>query len=266
MSRMTDKDVRRLNEVGTGAYAAKLGDILYDIDREVYDKAEKKMFEYTANAYDDLIKSMVKVAGRSDETVNITFDTSKITGISGVPATSTVAHKVGDPIKFPTFPVVPGKRLVGIPKKKISNLEYCYALEDDTISFSYKNIGEGIGGILSVKYNFYNNNRLIYSEVVSNGDRIPIPPAPEPRSDREVFTDWFYSSLSYGRNDVWYRNVYIVPGEYPTFHPCEYVINVHAQWFEPVSPYSDEDVATLSLEDEEQPEIPTEEVSEETDV
>lgn len=266
MSRMTDKDVRRLNEVGTGAYAAKLGDILYDIDREVYDKAEDKMFEYTANAYDDLIKSMVKVAGRSNETVNITFDTSEITGISGVPATVTIAHRVGSSIKFPTLPVVPGKRLVGIPEKKISNLEYCYALEDETIGFSYKNIGNAVGGILSLTYNFYNNNRLIYSEVVSNGDRIPIPPAPEPRNDRELFGGWLYSSPNYGANDVWYRNAYIVPGEYPTFHPFEKVINIHAQWNPLVSPDSDGDAATLSLEDEEQPEIPTEEVSEETDV
>lgn len=266
MSRMTDKDVRRLNEVGTSAYAAKLGDILYDIDREVYDKAEGKMFKYTATAYDDLMKSMVEVAGRSDETVNITFDTSGITGISGVPETTTVAHKVGDPIKFPTFPVVPGKRLVGLPEKKLSNLEYCYAFKDDTIPFSYKNTGVGIGGVPFVTYKFYNNGKLIYSETVGNGDRIPIPPAPEPRSDREVYGGWFYSSPTYGRNNVWSRIEYIVPGEYPTFHPCEYVVNVHAQWNPIVSPYSGEDVATLSLEDEEQPEIPTEEVSEETDV
>lgn len=257
MSRITDKDVRRLNEVGTGAYAAKLGDILYDIDREVYENVEDKILEYTAIAYDELIKNMVEVAGGSDETVNITFDTSKITGIGGVPATSTVAHKVGSPINFPTFPVVPGKFLKGIiVKDGVKTLPNCYALKDETISLEYKNAGVGITGLPQVTYKFYNNGKLIYSETVGNGDRIPIPPAPEPRSDREVLTDWIYSSPSYGRNNVWYRNAYIVPGEYPTFHPCERVINVHAQWFEPISPYSDDGATTLSMEDE--GEIPAE--------
>ena len=263
MSKMTDKDVRRLNEIGSGAYAAKLGDIVYDINQEV-DSTGEKTFDQIAIAYDALIEDIVTISGKGSEKVNITFDTSAITGVSGVPATSTVSVAVGSIIPFPTFPVVPGKWLKGLPTKsydttagKPSLLGECYALETKTIAFSYVDAGKGsITSLKRINYQFYDGNKLIYSETVGNGDRIPVPPALEPHRDGEVFEGWHYFKTAYGNNRVFSRNVKVIPGEYPTFHPCEYVTKISAQWNMPPSPYSDDGATTLSMEDE--GEIPAE--------
>lgn len=262
MSKMTDKDVRRLNEIGSGAYAAKLGDIVYDINQEV-DSTGEKTFDQIAKVYDSLIQDIVTISGKGSEKVNITFDTSAITGVSGVPATSTVSVAVGSVIPFPTFPVVPGKWLKGLPTKNYNEiygnpslLNLCYAMESETIAFSYSNAGSGtISSLKRINYQFYDGKKLIYSEIVGNGDRIPVPPALEPHQDGEVFEGWYYYSPPYGRNNVFSRNVKVIPGEYPTFHPCEYVTKVKAQWNMPPSLYSD-GAATLSMEDE--GEIPAE--------